>query len=400
VWALGATVRGRARGRLRFVAVVLLVAAGVAVPLTASASAPVSHAVGPPFLVVPSPKLTGALNGVSCTSTTNCFAVGSSASGTLVERWNGTSWAVVPSPNPTGETYIVLNSVSCTSTTNCFAVGSSASGTLVERWNGTSWAIVPSPNPTGTGGSELNGVSCTSSTSCFAVGDYGNSSGAIDTLVERWNATSWAIVPSPSPIPPILPWKSILYGVSCTSTTSCFAVGSVGHEPGPFDPLVERWNGTSWAVVPSPSPTPPIGAPNSALYGVSCTSTTSCFAVGSFYDFIQDTGAVGAFIERWNGTGWAIVPSPYPTGLPENTLTGVSCTSSTNCFAVGSFTKNIGGHSVTLVERWNGTSWAIVLSGNPSGAPGGSLSSVSCTSTRSCFAVGYSSEGTLVERRR
>ncbi|MDQ1455030.1 MAG: hypothetical protein QOH28_650 [Actinomycetota bacterium] len=399
MWALGATVRGRARVRLRFVAVVLLVATGVAVPLTASASGGVPHGVGPPFLPVASPNPSGTtdsvLNDVSCTSSTNCFAVGYSGSGTLIERWNGISWAIVPSPNPPGALY----DVSCTSATNCFAVGSSASGTLVERWNGTSWAIVPSPKPTGTGGSELYGVSCTSSTNCFAVGDYGNISGAIDTLVEHWNGTSWAIVPSPSPIPPIVPWKSILYGVSCTSTTSCFAVGSVGHEPGPFDPLVERWDGTSWAVVPSPSPGTIIGAPNSALYGVSCTSTTSCFAVGYSYDFIQDTGAVGAFIERWNGTSWAIVPSPYPTGLPENTLTGVSCTSTTTCFAVGSFTKKIGGHSVTLVERWNGTSWEIVPSANPARGDN-ALNGVSCTGNRSCFAVGYSSEGTLIERRR
>ena len=69
---------------------------------------------------------------------------------TLVERWNGTSWSIVTSPNPSGATFAVLSGVSCPSTTSCYAVGESAlDKTLVEHWNGTSWSIVASPNPSG-----------------------------------------------------------------------------------------------------------------------------------------------------------------------------------------------------------------------------------------------------------
>src|SRR5438105_3286110 len=43
------------------------------------------------------------LNGVSATSSTDAWAVGSytvgTAANTLAEHWNGTSWSVVPSPN-------------------------------------------------------------------------------------------------------------------------------------------------------------------------------------------------------------------------------------------------------------------------------------------------------------
>ena len=60
-------------------------------------------------------------------------------------------------------------------------------------------AIVPSPNPNGARQSGLRGVSCTSGTTCFAVGDFYNRSRAPFTLVERWNGTSWATVPSPIP---------------------------------------------------------------------------------------------------------------------------------------------------------------------------------------------------------
>ncbi|MDP9332091.1 MAG: hypothetical protein M3Q30_02085 [Actinomycetota bacterium] len=336
------------------------------------------------------------MNDVSCTSSVNCFAVGFGG-GTLVERWNGTSLAIVPSPNPPGALY----GVSCTSTTNCFAVGygdsSDADVPLIERWNGTSWAIVPSPNPNpvGWGRATLYGVSCTNTTSCFAVGEVGHGHGPFFTLVERWNGTSWTLVPSPSPDPGGAP-NSALHGVSCTSTTNCFAVGNVHDvfETHPDFGFVERWNGASWAIVPNPSPGP-TGETASALYGVSCTSTTSCFAVGA--------SVGGALVSRWNGTSWVIVPSSNPTRARGSQLHGVSCTSTTSCFAVG-HSSNSSLTNVMLVERWNGIGWAIVPSPNPSGAQGTTLLGVSCTNTSSCFAVGYrgsdSGSLTLVERRR
>ena len=64
-----------------------------------------------------------------------------------------------------------------TAATACTAVGDygNSSGndvTLAERWNGSSWKIQPTPNPTGQAASVLSGVSCTAATACTAVGDY------------------------------------------------------------------------------------------------------------------------------------------------------------------------------------------------------------------------------------
>ncbi|MEO6472983.1 MAG: hypothetical protein ABIR57_13410, partial [Aeromicrobium sp.] len=134
------------------------------------------------------------LNGVSCTSATACTAAGfhnasSGGSKTLAERWNGTKWTIQTTPNPTGSAYSRLDGVSCASSTACTAVGyyygSSAGKTLVERWNGTTWTIQTTPNPTGATGSYLSGVSCTSATACTAAGHYDPSGGGIKTLAER-----------------------------------------------------------------------------------------------------------------------------------------------------------------------------------------------------------------------
>ena len=96
------------------------------------------------------------LSGVSCGGET-CFAVGQYTNPkgitvTLVERPDASGWSVVPSPNAPGATQNGLGGVSCASATFCFAVGSSstassATKTLIERWNGSKWSVVPSPNP-------------------------------------------------------------------------------------------------------------------------------------------------------------------------------------------------------------------------------------------------------------
>src|ERR1019366_2474209 len=86
----------------------------------------------------------------------------------------------------------VLNGVSCPSAKLCLAVGNyTTSGgqaqTLTEKWNGSSWSIVSSPNTSTTQANVLSGVGCPSASFCLAVGDYTNSGGQAQTLTEKWN---------------------------------------------------------------------------------------------------------------------------------------------------------------------------------------------------------------------
>ena len=108
----------------------------------------------------------------------------------LVERWNGTKWAIQKTPNPVGASSIFLFGVSCTSASACTAVGYYYNGTtyvtLAERWNGTKWSIQQTPNPTGGSGNQLVGVSCASTSACTAAGQYSNGTTTV-TLAERWN---------------------------------------------------------------------------------------------------------------------------------------------------------------------------------------------------------------------
>ena len=333
------------------------------------------------------------LSAVKCTSSTNCMAVGAYSNGavqqTLVEGWNGSTWAVIASPNQ-GTSSNALSGVSCTSSTSCVAVGTYAKAgverTLVENWNGTTWTIATSPN-SGTGSNILNGVACTSSTSCVVVGYYFNASSIAQTLVESWNGSAWSI--SASPNQPSS--TNSLVGVSCTSSSACTAVGASVNGASIAQTLIERWNGIAWSISASPNP----GGISNELNEVKCTSSTSCMAVGDYYNA---SNVDQTLVERWNGSTWAVVASP-DQGTRQNYLGGIACPSATSCVAVGFF-RNASSVPQTLVESWNGSTWAIVASPNPNG---GStlLSGVTCPSSTSCTAVGaYTSSGafqTLVE---
>lgn len=59
---------------------------------------------------------------------------------------------------------------------------------------------------------------------------------------------------------------------------------------------------------------------------------------------------------------WSVVPSPNH-GTGPNQLFGVSCASSSSCTAVGTYT-NSSSFNQTLAESWNGTKWSIKPSPN------------------------------------
>jgi len=75
---------------------------------------------------------------------------------------------------------------------------------------------------------------------------------------------------------------------------------------------------------------------DSELTGVSCSSVSSCVAVGiASLPNVDQNPVVRTLIERWNGRSWTITTSPAPSGFADyNSLAGVSCTTE-HCEAVG-----------------------------------------------------------------
>jgi hypothetical protein len=214
-------------------------------------------------------------------------------------------------------------------------------GIFSERWDGAHWHLQTAPLPAGSPGGFFTGVACTSPSSCTAVGFGTDSSGnPAGTLAEQWNGARWSIQSTPNPAP-----GGLLAAVSCTSASACTAAGNLnGTAHAGSTTLVERWNGTTWAI----QPTPKLSAGQGSFFnGVACTAG-ACTAVGLY---LTDSGPL-TLAERWTGTSWRIQPTPALAGAYDIAPPAVACPSATACIAVGGYTTNV--PNLTLAEQWNG----------------------------------------------
>lgn len=335
----------------------------------------------PRWSITPTPNSTASdgLNGVSCVSSVDCWAVGTAnPTAALIEHWDGTAWSVVSAAAPVSTT--ALEAVDCIDVSDCWAVGrTSSSGAdtvaLAEHWDGQSWTTVATPPVPGSAAG-LFGVTCASSVDCWTVGSYFTSLDppATQTLAEHWDGTEWTVVTTPS-----LPDNqyNFLNATTCVSSNDCWAVGDTANYG---ETLAEHWDGTSWSIVKTRN----TASTDNVLNGISCAATSDCWATGQ--------GASETLAERWNGRRWSITPTPVTgsgisgfaygaSGLGGNS---VVCVSLKKCWAVG-----FGGSTTrTLAEQWNGTSWNIVRTAAPKGSESSDLFAVACALGGKCWAVG------------
>lgn len=385
----------------------LLFCGVVAAAALAAAGCGTASAVAPPRALTAGTH--GILPGVSCPRPLRCLAVGEySATGpryALAERWDGSGWSIETSPAPPARARASLVGLSCAAASDCIAVGSServvrqpttrppAVRTLIEHWNGSGWSIETSPNRPGAS-SRLSAVACTSASACIAVGASDADAAGVRsrTLAERWDGSRWTILRSRDPAG--APY-SFLSSISCTSQSSCVAVGEYfpgGSQQDRNHVLIERWNGVGWTLAASPRLP---GSIASYLSAVSCPARSDCVAVGTVDYPHRKSDSYGGprertLIEHWNGSAWAVVASPNAPGPPSDRLSGVSCASAADCIAVGAAARRTPPGSTdgarTLAVHWNGSAWSIMKSPSPS--VNSSLIQVSCAGSAACMAVG------------
>jgi hypothetical protein len=346
----------------------------------------------------PTPAADAGLAAVSCVSSTDCWAVGSTGGDrTLIEQLNGSVWTIVSSPNPSGNEGAFLSGVSCVSASDCTAVGtynngsSGLSQTLVEQWDGTRWSIISSPNPS-SNGALLDAVSCVSTSACIAVGELQESGYDGVTLIEKWDGSSWSIVTSTNPSGTENA-GAYLNGVSCVSASDCVAVGDWYPDSGGgySQTLIETLNGSAWSVADSPSP----GTPGLLeLFGVSCFSASGCLTTGTIWTG-GNSATAQTFAEQSNGADWSLADPQTPADSEDvENLNAVSCVSADDCTAVGNYYNESAEATETLAEQWNGSDWSIIDSANPPASDNASLTGVSCGAAY-CVAVGSDFENGL-----
>jgi hypothetical protein len=339
--------------------------------------------------------------------------------------WKGVNFSqavvfsVVPSPSVTG----TLVATAAIADNDIWAVGrgGGAPGTLAEHFDGTSWSVVPTP-PLPSGGTngpggQFFGVAAAASNDVWAVGnkigpdnpDFG------EQLIEHWNGTNWSV----DTTGPTIKHDS-LSGVTVVSSKDVWAVGNASGNA-----LVEHWDGTSWSIVSNSviagagalsavsadakngvwavgqagNGGPPIlhfnGTtwsqvaafnPSMEANSVTALSPTNVRAVGTVQTLFNHRPHTKAAIEQWDGTSWSLVSSPNPTpslGL-DSVLRGIAAISANDIWAVGAGNFSTTSGTATLIERWDGTSWKIISSPNPG------------TASNSLFGVTALRDGTVV----
>jgi hypothetical protein len=329
---------------------------------------------GSNWSIVPSPSVPNQhnqLNAIAAVPGSNeLWAVGSAGPSQVILRWNGAQWSLVPSPNPGINPN--LTGVVALSANDVWAVGFTGSSigveTLIEHWNGSTWSVVASPNPSSSD-NHLMAVAAVGPNDVWAVGDYNGSGGR--TLMLHWDGAAWSHVPGDDKGPQSLPF--FLNAVDAIAGGDVWSVGTNSHT------LAEHWNGAFWSQVATPN----AGIGVNQLYGVSGTSSSDVWQVGSFEYGVERR----TLTQHWNGAEWELVRSPN-TNKNLNDLRGVAALSPTNAWAVGQAFSSDVSNQTTLVLNWDGADWRIVPSPSPGTAGHNGLFAISAVSPTDIWAVG------------
>ncbi|MDQ2809237.1 MAG: S-layer homology domain-containing protein [Chloroflexota bacterium] len=328
----------------------------------------------------------GTLWGVSAPTTNDVWAVGNQINNTLIKHWNGTAWAVVPSPN-LGTDPNVLYAVAMPAAGDGWAVGTAGTNmagsnrTLIEHWDGSSWSLVASPNPVNSG-NYLYGVTASAPDNAWAVGERVSNTGRL-TLILHWDGTIWQEVASPNKV-----GFNVLQSVVARTATDVWAVGNAFDNSNTlYTTLIEHWDGATWSIVSSPN----AGNGTDYLTDVSVSGLNDVWAVGAYQ--AVNTAADHPLTLHWNGTQWSIATTPDITNQ-HLALRGVIALSSSNVWAVGY------ADATSLILHWEGGSWQRVNSPN-SGSSENNLLDVAGTTATDLWSVGQTASSsfnqTLIE---
>lgn len=251
---------------------------------------------------------------------------------------------------------------------------------------------------TGISNGYLPYLSCPASGYCVAGGVYVDNAGNSRGLLLNEVSGVWR---SPTSLKP--PSNAVakdgvtVSGVSCGSTIRCSAIGTYFDSAGNqlsfiADQVAGRWLAAKEVVLP---PNAVTNGQASELRSLSCSSSGNCSAVGT-YDASASPAPLteGFVVDEVRGTWLNPSEVALPAGVRGNpyvSLNQVACGSAGNCSAVGSYIDaNNVTHTLVVNEvarRW-ATATSTLLPGNASAFAGATLNEVACVTAGNCSAIG------------
>lgn len=326
------------------------------------------------------------LYGISCPSASTCFAVGTSASGqALVQQTSdaGGRW----SSDTDGVSGPGLDAVSCGDVNDCVATSSSGS-VLFTSDGGATWASTSVSSA-----DTLSSVACPTSENCWTTVSAGpNAPNAIEASAnggQSWVGQNW----SPPPAPGGYQLLGVdLDAVTCPTASQCVAVGLIRYAeyppPETTDPILFQYDqlvvsttdgGQTWNAQPFPGE-------DYQLTAVSCGTPQDCVAVGDGAGYLLSSDDSGAI--------WTLTDLPGDfvlAGSSTPSLNGVDCPDTEDCIAVGE-SDGAGENTPIIATTDGGATW----SNQETGRDDATLRAVACTAAPSCWAVGSTSNGSVI----
>ena len=257
----------------------------------------------------------------------------------LAESWNGSQWTIdhLAQPGPVRD---MLFGAAALSPSDVWVVGDQegADGifeTLAEHWNGSTWQVVPTPDP-GPAGKHLYAVDAVAPDDVWAVGQRLGNAAPDQGLVEHWNGHRWAVVPSPQSAS-----APVLFDAVTATPAQAWVAGEADSPEGGGRPLIEHYAAGRWDIARLPAGA---GSDWTNLYGLA-RSGGSVWAVGTYVDPKTDNN--NALVLRGGGSGWRIDNAPDP-GSGSNIPGGITAVGG-QLWLVGIYDD--GGSELPLVEH-------------------------------------------------
>jgi hypothetical protein len=278
------------------------------------------------------------------------WTVGVSEGRPFAEHWDGVVWTVASSAGAGGRGS--LFAVASDSSTDVWAVGTrrgpgstARNRTLVERWDGTKWTIIPSPNGPFRN-SDLTGVTAIAPDDVWAVGSTWDPDpvGQVQELhrsrplILHWDGTRWSVTV-----------QYIRGGLSAIASVGQKEVWATGEGPDfgstRTSGLTEHWNGISWKVIIRRYATPDKqNCLNCFVDFIAVAGTAPDDVWAGGFDELQQT-----YVMHWNGKAWVDVKDVLPARAWPS-IRGFAVFGKDDMWVAG----------YTLIERWNGKRWSLM----------------------------------------
>jgi hypothetical protein len=223
------------------------------------------------------------------------------------------------------------------------------------------------------------------------VGEYLTTGNQVHTVIDTY--AGGALTGSPHEISPLGGNLGIeLDSISCTTATSCVAVGAQASENAERATYVEE-NAGVWGnsvIIKNPQSA---STPSEYLSSVSCVAPTDCVAAGNWVDNRGD-----GFAETYTEAGGDWEPAvdiAQPSDFNNPFADDISCVATVNsCTLVGALSDSSGALHAATAQMTNGKWGQLATAGIPFGAlTDHELLGVSCAAGVQCTAVGYYNTG-------